>query len=966
MRIDQYSTGIINKNDTNFWLRGLMVMKKITQNFLALGLTLNALPGFAINHCGNNINEIASANNATHVVISSGHWSQTSTWQGGSIPGNDAVVHIPQNLTVTLDTATARLDTMRIDGTLTFDHLSNTLLQVDTLFSSPNGELHIGTVTNPIAANRTARILFHNDDGPINTSCDPSQISRGAILAGKTRMYGTAKTDKAILANPANSGNNTITLTQTPQGWNIGDELVITGTRIVNNHPDPMSDERRTIAQINGNNITLSSTLNLDHAAPAVAGGGNLNVYVANLTRNIELSSESSTIMSRAHMMLMATLDVQIHNISMTNMGRTDKRVPLDDFIFNFENDEELPGNEGGAPINFTVSTGARTNIRGRYPIHFHRGGATLGSMPAVVNGSVVNDSPGWGFVSHSSHVNFIDNVSYAVQGSGYYTEAGDEIGTMQGNIAIRSVNDAFTFDGENGAIDPDLGFDNQEFGNDGEGYWLSGPMVNLIDNVSAGTTGHGFIFWADGLVEADITPQARTQVLVSALPNSQLITNEQPTRTKIPVWWAPTATIRGNEAYGSSIGFRIRYLYNNTYLGEGGSNFHLPPPQAYQDTLETVIDDLTVWNNRDGMLLNYTSRMNIKNSLIVGYGAPFRPDAGTADAGVGLDLGTEVTRGFGRIENVRIQGFKRGFTAPRNDQWVFENLSLRNTEDIAIAEPRQSARSLQMNNVQFLPLTGTAVQGDARTHISMIANLDEGSFQPYFFLLPDHITLNGQGLYYATQQTASYIPYPMPLDEEVEPVDNWYVGKTNQQIFSNRGFAFGGGLLPDDATPHPTLNINNGLVGSIPPSATTFPPLIDMTTEGFNPEPWPGTSIPQIVRNYMCISPEQRLTLMRTNIHTIDLQSGNESDMPTNPADLQYSTQNVSNGYFARITAPNTAISQFSQAEIDAGHLQFVQQGSNAPSYQIRVSDAPNQTSWSTAMVECFSDLIFASDFES
>ena len=53
---------------------------------------------------------------------------------------------------------------------------------------------------------------------------------------------------------------------------------------------------------------------------------------------------------------------------------------------------------------------------------------------------SVVADSPGWGFVNHSSYVNFDNNVAFNVVGASFVTEAGNEIGEFVGNLAINTL----------------------------------------------------------------------------------------------------------------------------------------------------------------------------------------------------------------------------------------------------------------------------------------------------------------------------------------------------------------------------------------------------------------------------------------------------------------------------------------------------------------------------------------------
>lgn len=111
-------------------------------------------------------------------------------------------------------------------------------------------------------------------------------LSRGTILAGTTTIYGAEKTHRAIISLQAEQGDQTLNLHTAPSGWAIGDQLVITGTRML----DPTSDEIRVIGEINGDQVYLDQPLAYDHAAPTLE----LNVYVANITRNVEFRSENS------------------------------------------------------------------------------------------------------------------------------------------------------------------------------------------------------------------------------------------------------------------------------------------------------------------------------------------------------------------------------------------------------------------------------------------------------------------------------------------------------------------------------------------------------------------------------------------------------------------------------------------------------------------------------------------------
>ena len=864
---------------------------------------------------------------ATHTAIASGHWSDPDVW-GGQPPTTGARLVIPAGISVTVDGIyDHEMETLRIDGTLRFAPHIDTRLEVDTIVSTGGARLEIGTSTIPVEATVRAEVVFA-DDGSIDTNVDFAQIGRGAILHGTTVIHGDATTGHVAMNPHPGAGDTVIELVLEPVGWDVGDEIIVTGTT----PNDPESDEIRTITSISGTTVTLDQALQRDHRAPRP----DLNVYVANTTRNVIFSSENVAVLRRGHVMFAQTNKVDVNYARFYQLGRTDKTKSLDDFDFDFF---DTPNNNGGAPVDFEAIPGNRTNIRGRYPVHIHRNGVDPASAPALVNGCVVFDGPGWGYATHSSHAVFSNNVSYAVQGTGFYTEAGDEIGSMIGNIAIRSVNSAFQFDSTGGAIDPDLGHENQEFGNDGEGFWLSGHLVSMIDNVSAGSTGHGIIVWSDGLVEPD-TGRGRTTVQVSHVANGHLI----PGRETIPVWWAPLAEFRGNEAYGSTIGFRARYIHSQTYLGLGGSAFHEKPPQAYIDTLEPMLEDLTVWNNRDGVMLNYTERVSLRDVRIVGIGAPFVLDRGTMNAGAGLDQGTEITGGYARVENVSIEGFEMGYVMPRNDQWVIENLHLANVTDLYITEPRLGPRAITMNDITFGPLAGTAVEGreSERRHVHLEPDISPDRYQPYWFVMPDRITIEGQGIYTLEAQ-ADEVPLPQqpPLEDVIVQPPSGYVNKTNAQLQATYGLSWGGAVPPQDA--QSVSWVHQGLVGSAMNAPTSLPPLWDMTNEGENPEPSPGGPAPELTRNSIEVTRGQTLVLMETNINTTDTDSG--------IAERTVNVSNVSGGHFEHRDTPGEPITSFTQADIDGGVVRFVHDGScAAPSYLASVSDGSTTTAPSAA----------------
>ncbi len=741
---------------------------------------------------------------ATHTAVQDGAWSDPATW-GGAVPTNGARAFIPEGIAVTVDAALdARLETVGVHGTLRFATDVNTHLRVDTIVSAPSALFEIGTANDPVRPDVTARITFI-DDGPIDRSVDPEQLGRGAVLHGRTEIHGAATTHRTVLAAPARSGDQTIALTGDLAGWRVGDQIIVTST------DGPTNDDVRTIAAIDGGSVTLDSPLTHDHVPPRA----DLDVYVGNTTRNVIFESENTEISRRGHVMFMHTNAVDVNNVRFDHLGRTDKSEELNDIDFGDE------AAEGGHKHDGFFELGPATNIRARYSVHVHRGGVDPSTTAARIAGSVVFNDPGWGFVNHSSNVDFIDNVAYDVLGGAFFTEAGDEVGSMVGNLAIRSFNpNPEQVFGDENALDPDLRANLQDYGFQGDGYWLQGNRVMLHDNVSAGASGHGFIFWTEGLVERKGDQAVNSMIDVSTLPDPSLV----PDRGQIHVWWAPLAPVTDNIAYGGTVGFRSRYVHGATYLEDFD-----PPPQAYIDSLDPVIDGLTVWGNRDGVLLNYNERLSLVNADIVGIGHDFQHNLGqTAAVGVGLDLQNEVTNGPGYLRNIRIEGFEMGFLAPRNGVWDVDGLYLANTNDILIHETHRDPRVMHMNNVTFGSLDGTAVADDdgRRKHVELAFDFSD---QPLWFLVPDVLSLNGEGIW-RPEQRADYVPLDEDLDDEPEfrtDIDTTpYVGKTNAELQQLTGLSLGGAILPDSA--REVAWLHGGLAGPLPPTPTAYPEMVD------------------------------------------------------------------------------------------------------------------------------------------
>ena len=358
------------------------------------------------------------------------------------------------------------LKTVRIDGTLTFATNVTTRLTVDTVVVDPRGSLILGTAQNPVANSVTAKIVIAADK-PIDTTWDPNQFSRGVLSHGNLQIHGAATTSFVALAESPVKGSKQLVLAEMPVGWDPGERIVVTG-----NNPNKNQDEELAIASVSsvGGKTTVTVTTPLLFNNPLVAGQ---SLYVTNVSRNVSIQSLNvSETQFRGHVMIMHKPTAGDRIRWVLRSGRTDKRNPL--------HNAELDSAGMLVP-------GTGKNQVGRYAVHFHRTGLDHDTSPAVIRGSAVVDSPGWGIVNHSSYVLAEGNTVFDVIGAAYVTEVGNEIGAFRNNIAVRSSGSGDGIESRE---------DRQDFGHQGDGFWFQGAGIEVEGNVAAGQKHSGYVYF--------------------------------------------------------------------------------------------------------------------------------------------------------------------------------------------------------------------------------------------------------------------------------------------------------------------------------------------------------------------------------------------------------------------------------------------------------------------------------------
>lgn len=784
---------------------------------------------------------VAGTANAT--ASTSGNWSDANTWSAGAVPSTDARVLIPENITVTIASKlSASYKSVRIDGTLKFANDVDTELSTEFLVSSMSGSLEIGTSTAPIASNVSAKIIVA-DRGGTTTTDDPERFAPGIILMGPVRMYGTEKTSWTTLEQQPAAGATTLTVKSSPTGWAVGDQLILPATQ----PGDFTSDEIVTISSINGTQIGLSTATTKPHQAPSEAS--HLDVHVANLTRNILLTSENSSVSAkrRGHVMFMHNLDVDMRYVELTNMGRTDKSIPLDDYTW--PELEESP--------SFRPPRGAYNNPRGRYSVHFHRGGFNPSLKAAHVEGVTVNNDPGWGYVNHSSRVDFVRNVSYDVVGGAFNTESGDETGSFVENIALRTVNP------QDPQLNPrhpnalvDIREEFQDFAWQGDAFWFHSLAVKTEGNVAAGVSGHAFVWWPEGLIENGLG-MVRANKDLHITDASQRALLDQSTMGAdfvLECWMVPAAPFKDNTAYTISKGV-VGYYVHTRFLDEIEEKNNIVG-DAYRNTLDFLVENTTLWNIRSkGVEFLFSSHISFKGNQVYGYNSPA--------SAYGMKLNHFHNLDDWDILDNRLEGFNNANVAlatPTNatvkiDGGLFNNsstdisigevnfLNLPENEDEEAEDDEsgvigKTARTMSISNVNFQQMTSNIVM-DADFNL-INQDVQDGLDVPdevktvLYFLLNDEITLNygpfqNTRLYFE-QSAADFIPITSAnataeLEAETITIPSQYHNLTNQQLrgITNPPSSFGGAIMPSDALSHPS--ITGGRVGAITP-CTTAPEL--------------------------------------------------------------------------------------------------------------------------------------------
>ena len=749
------------------------------------------------------IHHLVPIDRVTHEFIRDGKWSDPSSWSSNSLPtsGANVIIHRDVNAVIDYDLSDVRLETLRVDGTLTITshtdlgYTTNTGLKVVTMVISCGARFFVGEPDIPIASEVEARITFASRGDRIYSE-DPMDLSGGLLAQeGATiKIYGSMRTSYAIAASSLNQGSYTIELTETPVDWKIGDRIVIPGVRpwrTKANEGDPANaeDEVFTIHSIDGHIISLGfkydlnrlATLQHDHIPPLVTGIGNkpLLIPIGNLNRNVIFQSEDKRRPHRGHILFANAMpNVHIEYAKFLDLGRTDTRY----LIAGHGTPDVIP-----------------PNTKSRYPIHFHQvNNASYDNHPHLVKGSVVEGSLKHGIVNHGGHVNMFENIGYNNAGSHFFMENGQELGIVKGNLAIFShgSND-FIFNGDPATLARSKSGD---FGHAGHGYWGHGGGVVFIDNYAFSHAHAAYIIYPLDIGDGDdVLKFARHKLLVES--NSQLtdypylqvyLNNKAKIHAyletngenslhigDIPIFAANN--VGASSLDGMRIGFRAR-------PGIEGLDFCLPYYPCIPDLqpigvsklnlhnlFRSYIVDSQFWNNRrDALFYGYSMLARLSSLTLVGP-----PDV---LEGTGIARSDNDMNGYIDYEHILVIGFDTGVELPLQGINHANNIVLMDNNTGLYLQTAAGPREISMINIGMY-------NNSEDIEMSPPIWYQGGSIGDLFY--KDIVTLNHERLYFPEQS-----PNARPLmDYHLSENSDINTQQTARELWQNKGLAIGGQL---------------------------------------------------------------------------------------------------------------------------------------------------------------------------
>ncbi|EAY31898.1 G8 domain-containing protein [Microscilla marina] len=382
-------------------------------------------------------------------------WSQNSSWQDGTKPNVGDMVLIPQNCTMVLDNNVGNAAALiHVKGTLTAALNGNFRLATQGIHVMNGGALLVGSKEAPYIAQGSITLT---GAGGANPGSGMGYKVIGAMSGGTVELHGQPKKSWTQLRTTAYAGRNYIEVEATT-GWKVGDRIVIASTDF-----DMDNAEERTITQINGSRVYLSTRLNHKHFGQKQTYQRVINrqthrwilderAEVGMLSRNLVIQGDISSASTKfgGHIMMMRGSTARISNVELYRMGQR--------------------------------------NILGRYPFHWHLMGDASGQY---FSNSSVHHTYNRAITVHGTNNTVVDqNVCYDNLGHAVFLEDGNETGNqIIGNLGLVTRRPHKDF----ALLHSDVLKHRNASGP--STFWITHPHNTVQNNRAAGSDGSGFWF---------------------------------------------------------------------------------------------------------------------------------------------------------------------------------------------------------------------------------------------------------------------------------------------------------------------------------------------------------------------------------------------------------------------------------------------------------------------------------------
>ncbi|KAI8520669.1 hypothetical protein Bbelb_004230 [Branchiostoma belcheri] len=404
-------------------------------------------------------------------------WSSRFTWGGEDLPGDGDFVIVEQPQTLLLDTETAVLSMLLIDGgSLIFYDEMDVHLQAEKILIVNGGTLQAGTHDDPFEHQALITLWGHLRSKELPIYGTKNIGLRGGVLD----LHGMPVDPTwTLLAQTATAGSNSLVLEEAVSGWNPGDSVVIATTGHRHSQGETEVREIQSVSE-DGHTVTLTESLEYEHLGVVETVDGlslSFQAEVGLLSRTVRVQGSSATVgWDREIEACPEGFDTGEFVTQTCFEGRFGDEVGSDQFGAHVM--------VHGEDVTFRIENTELTNMGqafrlGRYAVHSHLNGDMSGSY---VRGNAIHRSFNRAIVMHATnYLQVEDNVIYDIMGGAVFLEDGVEIGNViQGNFAcfVKSSTSLLNDD-----IMP-------------ANFWAINPNNTLSYNHAAGGTHFGF--WYD------------------------------------------------------------------------------------------------------------------------------------------------------------------------------------------------------------------------------------------------------------------------------------------------------------------------------------------------------------------------------------------------------------------------------------------------------------------------------------